>query len=273
MAIQSVGASRIYGAGLWLGMANHWEFPLQTQDMQDRLYLSPLALKQLWILLWEELKSVSWEQEVWFVLLSQLLVLDKAWGRKWVDRWIMCQNQLRDATCYKVNIKGCRTSTYHFTCRYFAERNGRAPFAEHNPFLYKVTCPFQIPLLELEGTQENAAANITLGNAQTSSTFLTFPLNPLRLLSDGREYTSVFRASVCGSIRICKGNPHPDRQVCSLRQLEFIYPLNKRSLGVWILCCRLVVGSRLAMASPRNRWSLFFNIFPWIHIHPGVKIK
>lgn len=57
-----------------------------------------------------------------------------------------------------------------FTSPYFTQRNRQTPFAEHNPFLYKVTCPLQIPLLELEGTQEKAADNITLGNAQTSNT-------------------------------------------------------------------------------------------------------
>lgn len=93
-----------------------------------------------------------------------------------------------------------------------------------------------------------------------SSTFLTFPLNPQWLLSDGREYTSVFHASLCGSIRICEGNPHPGRRVCSRWQLELIYPPYERSPGVWILCCRLVFGSRLAMASPRNRWCRFFSL-------------
>lgn len=93
-----------------------------------------------------------------------------------------------------------------------------------------------------------------------SSTFLTFPLNPQWLLSDGREYTSVFHASLCGSIRICEGNPHPGRRVCSRWQLELIYPPYESSPGVWILCCRLVFGSRLAMASPRNRWCRFFSL-------------
>lgn len=82
----------------------------------------------------------------------------------------MCQNQLRVVTCYKVNIKGQRTSTCHFTSPYFTQRNRQAAFAEHNPFLYEVTCPLQNPLLELEGTQEKTADNITLGNAQTSNT-------------------------------------------------------------------------------------------------------
>lgn len=113
-----------------------------------------------------------------------------------------------------------------------------------------------------------------MGNAQTStqtsSTFLTFPLKPQWLLSDGREYTSVFHASLCGSIRICGGNPHPGRQVCSLMQLELIYPSYERSPGVWMLFCRFVVASHLAVASPRNRWSHLCDIFPQLQIRPGV---
>lgn len=75
-----------------------------------------------------------------------------------------------------------------------------------------------------------------------SSTFLTFPRNPQWLLSDGKEHISVFHASLCGSIRVCEGNPHPGRRACSHRQLELIYPPYERSRAFGSSVAGLLLG-------------------------------
>lgn len=114
---------------------------------------------------------------------------------------------------------------------------------------------------------KKSTANITASDAltsdvgrQPSGTFLTFPQNPQWLLSDGRE----FHAGPCGSIRICRGNPHWGLGACSQRHLELISSPSKG--GLWIICCWF--ASMLGFISQWCFTKVQSNHFPYLrYVH------
>lgn len=71
----------------------------------------------------------------------------------------------------------------------------------------------------------------------------------------------MFHASLCGSIRVCEGNPHPGRRACSRRQLELIYPPYERSRAFGSSVAGFVVGFRLAVASAETDGACCVTIF------------